>query len=162
MIASTRARRRPASPGRGTRLLAAVLLAAAPLACAMPQAAPQGDANPLVGDWKTADNDRITLRPETVVQTQSGGGATALDKSTCAGTFRFEYGTKSREALADLVPAQPEMRQRLAALLVEPNYKVAQLVCDHGDQTYVLLQDRELLAIYRDGPVAAIERFSRI
>jgi hypothetical protein len=46
-------------------------------------------------------------------------------------------------------------------MLVEPSYPVAMLVCDRGDQTYVLLNDGELVAIYRDGDIGAIERLAR-
>jgi hypothetical protein len=46
-------------------------------------------------------------------------------------------------------------------LLVEPTYPVASLDCDRGDQTYVLLSDRQLVAIYRDGDIGAIDRLAR-
>ncbi|MBV8090766.1 MAG: hypothetical protein JO139_14575 [Alphaproteobacteria bacterium] len=46
-------------------------------------------------------------------------------------------------------------------MLVEPSYPVAMLDCDRGDQTYVLLNDGELVAIYRDGDIGAIERLAR-
>ncbi|MBV9200242.1 MAG: hypothetical protein JOY83_11030 [Alphaproteobacteria bacterium] len=84
-----------------------------------------------------------------------------LDKTSCRGVFRFAYGTKSREALTSLVPRQPELRQKLSDALVDPSYSVAELDCDRGDQTYVLLNDRQLLAIYRDGDIGAVERLAR-
>ena len=84
-----------------------------------------------------------------------------LDSSTCRGAFRFAYATKSRDALINLIARQPELRQRLSTLLVEPSYPVAELDCDRGDQTYVLLNDRELLAIYRDGDLGAIDHLAR-
>jgi hypothetical protein len=46
-------------------------------------------------------------------------------------------------------------------LLVEPSYPVARLDCDRGDQTYVLLNDHQLVAIYRDGDIGAIDRLAR-
>jgi hypothetical protein len=49
----------------------------------------------------------------------------------------------------------------LSDALVEPSYQVAELDCDRGDQTYVLLNDRQLLAIYRDGDIGAIDRLAR-
>lgn len=84
-----------------------------------------------------------------------------LDKSTCRGVFRLVYDTRSRDALVGLIARQPDLRQRLSTLLVEANYPVAELACDRGDQTYVLLNDRELLAIYRDGEIGAIDRLVR-
>jgi hypothetical protein len=144
------------------RILATAVLAVLPLACVALETGRPVEQNPFLGAWATQDDNRITFRPETVVQSQPDGQTTSLDSAACAGVFRFVYGSRSREALADLIPSQPELRERLSHLLVAPNYKVAQLACDQGDQTYVLLDDHQLLAIYRDGAIAAIERFSRI
>jgi hypothetical protein len=147
--------------GFRTRLGPAVTLlisAAAPLACAVPEAPVR---NPFIGTWTTADNDSLTIRQDTVVQTEPGGRSTALDKSTCGGVFRFGYDTKTRKALTELVARQPELRKKLSELLVEPSYPVAELDCDRGDQTYVLLNDRQLVAIYRDGDIGAIDRLAR-
>ena len=75
--------------------------------------------------------------------------------------FSFTYGTKTRQALTELVPRQPDLRQTISDMLVEQSYPVAELDCDRGDQTYVLMNDRQLLAIYRDGDIGAIERLAR-
>ena len=141
--------------GRGVAVL---ILAAPPLACVAPEASVQ---NPFLGTWATADNDSVTIRQDTIVQTQPDGRSTALDKDTCRGVFRFGYDTKSRQALTDLIARQPELRKKLSELLVEPSYPVARLDCDRGDQTYVLLSDRQLVAIYRDGDIGAIDRLAR-
>jgi hypothetical protein len=117
--------------------------------------------NPFVGNWATTENASITIRPDTIVQHQADGESTILDKTACRGVFRFAYSTKSRQDLTGLVPRQPELRQKLSDALVEPSYPVAELDCDRGDQTYVLLNDRQLLAIYRDGDIGAIERLAR-
>jgi hypothetical protein len=117
--------------------------------------------NPFVGDWATAEAASITIRPDTIVQHQPDGESTTLDKSACRGLFRFAYGTRSRDALVNLISRQPDLRQRLSTLLLEQSYPVAELDCDRGDQTYVLLNDRELLAIYRDGDIGAIDRLAR-
>jgi hypothetical protein len=143
------------------RLAALLLLSAGSAACVAPKP-PAPPPNPFLGDWATQDNDRITFRTDTVVQDQKEGPPTALGPGTCAGVFHFAYDSKSRDALVALVPDQPEMRQRLSALLAAPSYEVAELACDRGDQTYVLIGDGRLVAIYRDGTIAAIERFSRI
>jgi hypothetical protein len=140
------------------RAVAVLILAAMPLACAAPEPSVR---NPFLGTWATADNDSVTIRQDTIVQTQPDGHSTPLDKDTCRGVFRFGYDTKSRQALTDLIARQPELRKKLSELLVEPSYPVARLDCDRGDQTYVLLNDRQLVAIYRDGDIGAIDRLAR-
>jgi len=141
------------------RVAGALILAAAPLACAIPAKPPE---NPFLGTWSTADNDKVTIREDTIVQTQPDGQSTALGKDTCRGVFHFGYDTKSREALTGLIVRQPDLRKKLSALLVEPSYPVATLDCDRGDQTYVLLNDHQLVAIYRDGDIGAIDRLARL
>ena len=141
------------------RTAIAVTGALALLACAVPPASRVD--NPFVGNWVTAENAGITIRPDTVVQHQPDGESTVLDQAACRGVFRFSYATKSRQALTNLVQRQPELRQRLSDDLVEQSYPIAELDCDRGDQTYVLLNDQQLLAIYRDGDIGAIERLAR-
>jgi hypothetical protein len=141
------------------RIVAALILAATTLACAALEPPPV--RNPFLGTWTTADNDSVTIRQDTIVQTQPDGRSTALDNNACGGTFRFRYHTKSPQALTELIPRQPELRKKLSELLVEPSYPVAELDCDRGDQTYVLLNDRQLVAIYRDGDIGAIDRLAR-
>jgi hypothetical protein len=140
------------------RAVAVLILAAMPLACVAPEPPVR---NPFLGTWATADNDSVTIRQDTIVQTQPDGRSTALDKDTCRGVFRFGYDTRSRQALTDLIARQPDLRKKLSDLLVEPSYPVARLDCDRGDQTYVLLNDRQLVAIYRDGDIGAIDRLAR-
>jgi len=139
-------------------VVAVLILAVMPLACVTPEPAAR---NPFIGTWATADNDSVMIRQDTIVQTQPDGRSTALDKDTCRGVFRFAYDTQSRQALTDLITRQPDLRKKLSELLVEPSYPVARLDCDRGDQTYVLLNDRQLVAIYRDGDVGAIDRLAR-
>ena len=151
--------RGPGELQRFARVAALVLGAALPLACTL--SPPPPIANPFIGDWATAENASITIRQDTIVQHEPDGQSTSLGTSTCGSVFRFTYGTKSRQMLTDLVPRQPDLRQRLSQLLDEPSYPVAELDCDRGDQTYVLLDDRQLLAIYRDGDIGAIESLAR-
>jgi hypothetical protein len=136
-----------------------VIIAALPLACAPPSSNPV--ESPFIGTWATGENASITIRPDTIVQHQPDGQSTALDVKSCRGVFRFTYGTRTRQALTGLLPRQPELQHRLSDLLMEPRYPVAELACDRGDQTYVLINDRQLLVIYRDGDIGAIERFAR-
>jgi hypothetical protein len=140
------------------RVFAPVIFAALPLACAV---APPRAENPFTGNWATTENAGITIGADTVVQHQPDGESTMLGQSTCRGAFRFVYGTKTRQALTDMVSRQPDLRRRLSDLLVEQSYPIAELDCDRGDQTYVLLNDRRLLAIYRDGDIGAIDRLER-
>lgn len=144
---------------RHPRAFGIIIVAALPLACTF--SPPTAVENPFVGNWVTAENASITIRPDTVVQHQPDGENTTLDQRSCRGVFSFAYGTKTRQALTGLVPRQPDLRQRLSQLLVEPSYPVAELYCDRGDQIYVLLNDRQLLAIYRDGDIGAIDRLAR-
>jgi len=144
---------------RTESVVAFLILGAFPLACIVPE--PTLPRNPFVGTWTTRDNDSVTIRQDTIVQTQADGQSTALDQNTCRGLFRFGYDTQSRQALTDLIPRQPDLRKKLSDLLVEPSYSIARLDCDRGDQTYVLLNDRQLVAIYRDGDIGAIDRLVR-
>jgi hypothetical protein len=139
-------------------VMAVLILCGAPFGCVTPEPEAQ---NPFVGTWATAENDSVTIRQDTIVQTQPDGHSTALDQDTCRGLFRFAYDTQSRQALTDLIPRQPDLRKKLSDLLLEPSYPVARLDCDRGDQTYVLLNDRQLVAIYRDGDIGAIDRLVR-
>lgn len=144
---------------RSFRRVAPTLLSLALAACVAPR--PPPEQNPFVGAWADPDNDTIAIRQDTVVQNQPDGQRTALDASTCGGTFSFVYATWSRQALAGLLPRQPDLGKKLSDLLVAPTYPVAALRCAHGDQTYVLLNDRQLVAIYRDGDIGAVERLAR-
>jgi hypothetical protein len=137
-------------------LLLTILLALAACAAPPPQA-----QSPFIGTWATADNDAITIRADTVVLNQSNGQLTPLDNNVCNGVFSFAYATWNSQALIALLPRQPGLGKNLSELLTAPTYPVAQLHCDHGDQTYILLSDSQLVAIYRDGDIGAIERLAR-
>ena len=86
--------------------------------------------DPFVGNWVTAENASITIRPDTIVQHQPDGESTTLDKTACRGMFSFAHGTKSRQDLTSLVPRQPDLRQKISDILVEQSYPVAELNCD--------------------------------
>lgn len=137
---------------------AALLLAIAVSACATPPAPP---SNPFVGAWATSDSNTVAIREDTVVENGPNGQTTPLDSSTCNGAFSFHYAVWRREALLTLLPRQPGLRENLAELLTAPTYPVALLHCDQGDHTYVMLNNHELLAIYRDGDIGAVERLAR-
>jgi hypothetical protein len=144
--------------GRSLSGVLVATLAAVLTACASPPAPPP---NPFVGSWATADNDLVTLRQDTVVEHRPNGQSIPLNTATCNGSFSFTYGASDRSALAGLLPRQPNLEQDLLEMLPAQTYPVAVLRCDRGDHTYVLLNDHELLAIYRDGDIGVVERLAR-
>ncbi|HVB15310.1 MAG TPA: hypothetical protein VNF04_02135 [Stellaceae bacterium] len=129
-------------------------------ACAV--IAPPPPPNPFAGTWTTAERQQIAFRDNTVVINQANAPPTAMSAASCDGAFRFAYHHESREALLGLAPRQPDLRQKLVALLVRPDYPVAELSCGEGSSTYVLLDDRTLIAIHRDRDIAGVERLSRL
>ena len=135
-----------------------ILIPLALFACAAPQTPP---SNPFIGTWANGENDTIAIRQDTVVEKQPNGQTTPLDSHTCNGAFSFGYSQSNRESLTGLLPRQPNLTKSLSTLLVAPTYPVASLRCDQGDHTYVLLNDHELVAIYRDGDIGVVERLTR-
>jgi hypothetical protein len=142
---------------RAPRSMALAIVALLPAACA----APEGPEGPFGGAWSTAERHQIVFRENTVVQQPAGGPPTALSAATCDGKYRFGYARRSRDALLALAPRQPDLRNRLAQMLARPDYPVAELGCGEGGTTYVLLDDRNLVAIHRDADVAGVEQLSR-
>ena len=122
---------------------------------------PSPPESPFAGAWSDAERHQIVFRDNTVVQQPAGEPPTALGPATCEGKFQFGYTHRSRDALIALAPRQPDVRSRLAQLLVRPDYEVAELGCGDGGTTYVLLDDRDLVAIHRDADVAGVEQLSR-
>jgi hypothetical protein len=129
-----------------------------PAACAVVGPPP----NPIVGGWATAERQQIVFRDNTVVLHPPGAAATPMSAESCSGAFRFGYGQKSRDALLGLTPSQPDLKRRLERLLVRADYPVAEVTCGEGASTYVLLDDRDLLAIHRDEGIAGIETMTRL
>ena len=142
---------------RAPHAVALAIAALLPAACA----APEGPEGPFGGAWSTAERHQIVFRENTVVQQPAGGPPTALSAATCDGKYRFGYARRSRDALLALAPRQPDLRNRLAQMLPRPDYPVAELGCGEGGTTYVLLDDRNLVAIHRDADVAGVEQLSR-
>ena len=145
---------RPAS-----RLAMLALIAAFPAACATPRAPP---ANPFAGAWTTAERQQIAFRDNTVVVNPPDAPPTAMSTQSCDGAFSFGYAHRGRDALLGLTPQQPDLRRKLEAMLVRPDYPVAELTCGKGRSTYVMLDDRDLVVIHRDRDIGGIERLSRL
>jgi hypothetical protein len=141
------------------RFLVTTLIALAPAACTI---APPAALNPFVGSWSTAERQQIAFRDDTVVFNPPGEKPTPLGAETCAGKFRFSYSRQSREAILATVGRQADLRRNLTGLLVQPDYPVAELSCGEGGTTYVMLGDKELVAIHRDQDIAGVERWSRL
>src|SRR5271170_1602781 len=140
------------------RLALLAFVAALPVGCI----APVPPANPFAGAWTTAEREQIAFRDDTVVINPPDAQPTTMGAESCDGAFRFGYGRKSREALIGLAPHQPDLTGKLASLLVQPDYPVAELACGEGGSTYVLLDEHDLVAIHRDRDIAGIERLSRL
>ena len=147
------------SVSRRARLALAAFAATLPAACVTPPPAPP--KNPFLGAWSTAESSQIAFRDDTVVIHPPGEPPTAMSPQSCPQGFQFRYGQQTREALLGLAAGQPDLTGRLGAILVKPEYPVAELRCDQGANTYVLLDDRGLVAIYRDQGIAGIEQLSR-
>ena len=143
---------------RALRLAACVLAAILPAACA----APPPPTNPFLGNWGNPERSQITFRDTTIVMNPPNEKPTPLGPEACAGRFRFDYSRRGRDALTGSIADQPDLRARLGKMLVSADYQVAELGCDNGQNTYVLLGDRDLIAIYRDGDIANIERLQRL
>lgn len=143
---------------RSTAIRFAWLAAVLPAACATP--APP--ANPFAGGWANAEHQQIAFRDDTVVLNAPETGPTPMSAQSCSGEFRFGYARENRETLLRLAPTQPDVRRRLERLLVQADYPVAEVTCGEGASTYVLLDDRDLLAIHRDQGIAGIETMTRL
>lgn len=143
---------------RAARLVALALTAMLPAACVTPPPPPR---NPFLGAWSTVEHSQIAFRDDTVVINPPDAPPTAMSSQSCPQGFQFQYARKSREALLALTGGQPDVNRRLGSILTQPEYPVAELRCDQGDNTYVLLNDRDLVAIYRDNNIAGIEQLSR-
>lgn len=144
----------------GGRLTLLAVIAALPAACAAPRPAPP--ASPFAGTWTTAEHAQLSFRDDTVVMSPPGEAPTPLGAATCDNNFRFAYGRQSRGALLGVVARQPDLQHRLQGILTRPDYQVAELACGEGGTVYVLLDDRDLLAIHRDRDIGGIERLSRV
>ena len=144
----------------GTRLAATATMAALLGACALFPG--WGPENPVIGTWSNNDNDRVTFTADAVTVTPNNGKPTAMGPGDCNGVFKISYGRMSTAPFAALFPKQPDLEDKLKALLVKPEYPVAEVTCDQGGTTYFMIGDSELLAIYRDAGVGGIEQLKRI
>ena len=143
----------------GGRLTTTATIGAFLAACALFEAPP---ANPIIGTWANSDNDRVTFTADSVTVTPNNGKPTAMGPGDCNGVFTIAYGRMATAPFATLFPTQADLEDKLKGLLLKPEYPVADVTCDKGGTTYFMLDDRELLAIYRDAGVGGVERLSRL
>jgi hypothetical protein len=148
---------------RASRVVALVVAALLPTACAAPgPPAPSPGAAPFAGAWTSGAHQQIAFRLDTVVITPPDRPPTPLNAAACDGTFRFGYGRESRGTLLGLPVHQPDLQRQLAAMLRAPDYSVASLTCGAGGTVYVMLDAHNLLAIHRDRDIAGIEQLRRL
>jgi len=122
----------------------------------------QQPANALIGSWATADHNKVTFRADAVVVTPDKGPATTIGPSDCNGVYKLQYGRMDTAALRKSFATQADLQGKLKQLLVKPDYLVADVTCDQGGTTYLMLDDRQMVAIYRDAGVGGIESLSRL
>jgi hypothetical protein len=143
------------APQRLLAIGATALLAS----CAFPGQQP---VNPLNGTWATADRNQVTFRDNDVVVTPEKGKATTMGLAECNGVYKLQYGRMMSASLQQSFANQPDLQSKLKQLLIRPEYPVADVTCDHGGTTYLMLDDRRMIAVYRDSGVGGIETYSRL
>ena len=139
--------------------LFAVLAALLPTGCLFPGEVP---ASPLIGTWGGADNDRVTFTANAVIVTSDKGQPTTMSAAQCNGIYKLIYGRMQSVPLRQAFSSQADLQAKLRQILVQPEYPVADVTCDQGGTTYVLLDDRQMLAVYRDAGVGGLERLNRL
>jgi hypothetical protein len=138
---------------------ALILFALLPAACADFAFSPA--PNEFIGAWSTEDHDKVSFHEDTVVLTTPEGKPTPVTAAECNGAFSFRYGRMTRESITGIAAAQPDVDRKLTDMLVNPVYPVAELGCDRGISTYVMLDDHDIVAIYRDRDVVGLDRMTR-
>jgi hypothetical protein len=122
----------------------------------------QQSASPLFGTWATADHNKVTFRADAVVVAPDKGQVTTLGPGDCNGVYKLLYGRMDTAALRRSFSAQADLQAKLKQLLTKPEYLVADVTCDQGGTTYLMLDDRQMLAVYRDAGVGGVEALSRL
>jgi len=130
-----------------------------PTACAFLE---PPSANPLIGSWATADRNRVTFSDNAVVVTPYRGSATTMGPADCNNRYKLVYGRMMTASLEQSFPSQPDLQSKLKQLLVQPDYPVVDVTCDQGGTTYLMLDDRRMIAVYRDSGVGGLETYSRL
>jgi len=119
-------------------------------------------ASPLLGSWADPDHNKVTFQPDAVVLTPDKGEATTMGPSACNGVYKLQYGRMMTPALQQSFASQPDLENKLKQFLTKPEYPVADVTCDQGGTTYLMLDDSQMLAVYRDAGVGGTETLSRL
>jgi len=119
-------------------------------------------SNPLIGTWATPDRNQVTFRGNDVVLTPDKGAATTMGPGDCNGVYKLQYGRMMTGSLEQSFPSQPDLQSKLKQLLTKPEYPVADVTCDRGGTTYLMLDERRMIAVYRDAGVGGVESYSRL
>lgn len=122
----------------------------------------QPPASPLIGSWGDQDHNKVTFRADAVVVTPAKGQATTMGPAACNGVYKLLYGRMDSAALQGSFRAQPDLQRKLKQLLPKPEYPVADVTCDRGGTTYLMLDGNNVLAVYRDAGVGGTETLSRL
>ena len=130
--------------------------------CSFLPFANQTSTSPLIGNWQDADRNKVTFRPDAVVLTPDNGQATTMGPAACNGKYKLLYGRMETAELQRSFPSQPDLQGKLKRLLTKPEYPVADVTCDQGGTTYLMLDGSNVLAVYRDSGVGGTESLSRL
>jgi hypothetical protein len=122
----------------------------------------QGPASPLFGSWSDPDHNKVTFQPDAVVLTPDKGATTTMGPAACNGVYKLQYGRMMTPALQQSFASQPDLENKLKQLLTQPDYPVADVTCDQGGTTYLMLDNSRILAVYRDAGVGGTETLSRL
>jgi len=117
--------------------------------------------NPFVGAWVTSERQQVAFRDDTLLLTLPGQPPTPMSAATCDGQFRFAYSRGPRDTILSLTARQPDLQRKLTAMLVRPEYPVAEVTCGDGYSVYVLLDDRDVIVIHRDRDIGGLEQLTR-
>ena len=118
--------------------------------------------NPLLGTWSTQDRNKVTFSPNAVIVAPDKGPATTMSAQECNGAYKLLYGRMETAALQRAFPGQADLTAKLKQLLTQPEYPVADVTCDRGGTSYLMLDNSRMLAVYRDGGVGGLEAYSRL
>lgn len=119
-------------------------------------------SSPLTGNWADPDHNKVTFRADAVVLTPNDGQPTTMGPGECNGTYKLQYGRMASAALQQSFPSQPDLQNKLKQLLTKPDYPVADVTCDQGGTTYLMLDDNRVLAVYRDAGTGGTQSLSRL
>jgi hypothetical protein len=122
----------------------------------------QQSTSPLAGSWSDGDHNKVTFGADSVLVSPASGPATTMGPATCNGSYRLQYGRMNTAALEGSFATQPDLQRKLKQLLSNPEYPVADVTCDQGGTTYVMLDNNRMLAVYRDAGVGGTETLSRL